>query len=146
MITFDRTTRRWDPWREFDRLNREVSGIFSMPGRRPVAAYPPLNIHTGEEDVVITAEIPGIDPSHIDLTVTGDVLSLKGTRRPHEAKEGETLHRRERGSGEFYRTVQLPYNVDGLKVQADYVNGVLRIVLPRAEADKPRKISITAGK
>ncbi len=145
MITIERPSWRWDPWSQLDALNREVGSIFTMP-RRQAAAYPPLNVHTGEEDVVITTEIPGIDVADIDLSVTGDVLSIKGTRKPHESKEGETWHRRERGSGSFYRTVQLPYNVESSRVQADYVNGVLRIVLPRAEADKPRKISVAPGK
>lgn len=145
MITIARPDLRWDPWREMDRLQREMTGVFTLP-RRPAAAFPPLNLHTGDDDVIITSEIPGIDPVDIDLTVTGDTLTIKGLRKEHEAKEGETWHRRERVSGNFYRTVQLPYNVDGNKVQADYVNGVLKIVLPRAEADKPRKISVTSGK
>jgi HSP20 family protein len=146
MITIARPSWRWDPWRELERLNRDVSSIFTMPRRQPTAAFPPLNIHTGEEDVVITSEIPGIDPADIDVTVKGDSLAIKGMRKAQETREGETWHRRERGAGNFYRTVQLPYNVDGNKVQADYVKGVLTIVLPRAEADKPRKISVTPGK
>ncbi|HWR68442.1 MAG TPA: Hsp20/alpha crystallin family protein [Desulfomonilia bacterium] len=126
-------------------MQQEVSSIFPLPKPRRVANFPPLNIHSGDEDVIITSEIPGIDPADVELTVTGDTLSIKGTRKPHEVKEGETWHRRERGSGDFFRTVQLPFNVDAGKVQAEYVNGVLRIVLPRAEADKPRKISVTPG-
>jgi len=145
MITIERPFFRWDPWREMDRLQREMTGVFNLPRRR-AAVFPPLNIHTGDDDVIITSEIPGIDPADVELTVTGDTLTIKGLRKEHETKEGETWHRRERGSGNFYRTVQLPYNVDGNKVQADYVNGVLKIVLPRAEADKPRKISVTSGK
>ncbi len=77
--------------------------------------------------------------------MTGDTLTIKGTRKPHDVKQGETWHRRERGSGDFFRTVQLPYNVDAGKVQAECVAGVLKIVLPRAEADKPRKISVKAA-
>jgi HSP20 family protein len=146
MITIARPDWKWDPWREIHRAQRDVSSFFSLPRRRPLAAYPPMNIHTGEEDVIITAEIPGIDPADIDLTVTGDTLTIKGTRKAQETKPGETWHRRERGAGNFFRTVQLPYNVDGNKVQAGYVNGVLKIELPRAEADKPRKISVTPGK
>jgi len=146
MITIERPQWRWDPWSQLERLNREMNGTFTLPRRQPSVAYPPLNIHTGEEDVVITTEIPGIDVSDIDLSVTGDVLSIKGTRKAYDAKEGETWHRRERGSGSFYRTVQLPYNVESTRVQADYTNGVLRIVLPRAEADKPRKITVSPGK
>jgi HSP20 family protein len=126
-------------------MQQEVSSIFPLPKPRRVANFPPLNIHSGDEDVIITSEIPGIDPADVDLTVTGDTLTIKGTRKPHEVKQGETWHRRERGSGDFFRTVQLPFNVDAGKVQAEYVNGVLRIVLPRAEADKPRKISVTPG-
>ena len=142
MITIERPSWRWDPWKEMDPMQREVSSIFTLPRPRRVASFPPLNIHSGDEDVIITSEIPGIDPADVDLTVTGDTLTIKGTRKPHEVKEGLTWHRRERGSGDFFRTVQLPYAVDAGKVQADYVNGVLKIVLPRAEADKPRKITV----
>jgi HSP20 family protein len=146
MVTIARPVWRWDPWREIDRMHREMTNIFTLPRRQTVMAYPHLNIHTGDDDVIITAEIPGIDPADIDLNVTGDTLAIKGTRKGYEAKKGEAWHRRERGSGNFYRSVQLPYNVDGNKVQADYIKGVLKIVLPRAEADKPRKISVTPGK
>jgi HSP20 family protein len=146
MITLARPDWRWDPWCEIDRAQRDASSIFTLPRHRPEAAYPPMNIHTGEEDVIITAEIPGIDPADIDLTVTGDTLTIRGTRKALEVRQGETWHRRERGAGNFYRTVQLPYNVDSNKVQADYVGGVLKIELPRAEADRPRKISVTSGK
>jgi HSP20 family protein len=146
MITITRPTWRWDPWGEVDRLQRELTSSFTLPRRQSAGVYPPLNIHTGDDDVIITAEIPGIDPADIDITVTGDTLTIKGTRKAREVKQEETWHRRERGSGNFSRTVQLPYNVDGNKVQADYVKGVLKIVLPRAEADKPRKISVTPGK
>jgi HSP20 family protein len=146
MITITRPAWTWDPWGEVDRLQRQMGSSFTLPRHRSVRAYPPLNIHTGEDDVVITAEIPGIDPADIDITVTGDTLTIKGTRKEQEAKKEETWHRRERGSGNFYRTVQLPYNVDGNKVQADYTKGVLKISLPRAEADKPRKITVAPGK
>ena len=81
MITIARPDWRWDPWREIDRVQRDASSIFTLPRRRPEAAYPPMNIHTGEEDVIITAEIPGIDPADIDLTVTGDTLTIRGTRK-----------------------------------------------------------------
>ncbi|MDT8271740.1 MAG: Hsp20/alpha crystallin family protein [Desulfomonilia bacterium] len=96
--------------------------------------------------MIITSEIPGIDPADLDLSVTGDTLTIKGIRKPLVLGEGETWHRRERGYGNFFRTVQLPYTVDGNKIDAQYTQGVLRIVLPRAEADKPRKISVKAEK
>ncbi|MEN6446291.1 MAG: Hsp20/alpha crystallin family protein [Syntrophaceae bacterium] len=136
---------KWDPWREMERFRREVDSLVTGTRRFPVANFPPMNVFSGDEDVTITSEIPGIDPADIELTVTGDTLTIKGTRKPQEVREGEKWHRRERGSGSFYRSVQLPYNVDGNKVQADYVNGVLTIVLPRSEAERPRKISVTKG-
>lgn len=135
----------WDPFSEIDRLHREVSSIFGFPRLRRLAAYPPMNIHAGDEDVVVTAELPGIDPADVDITVAGDTLSIKGKRKPRELKEGETWHRRECGHGEFFRTVQLPFTVDASKVQADYSRGVLKIVLPRSEADKPRRIEVKSS-
>jgi len=132
----------WDPIREMERLERDWSDFFSGFGRPSAVKYPPVNISTGEDDVVITSEIPGVNPEDVDLTVTGDVLTLKGTRRQQELGEGQAWHRRERGYGDFYRTIQLPYNVESSKVEANYSKGILMITLPRAEADKARKISV----
>ena len=138
-----RTTRSvWNPWREMDRLEHEMGNIFSGVGRGRSVNFPPINVFSSEDDVVITSEIPGIDPADIDLSVIGDTLTIKGSRKQHELAEGQTWHRRERGTGSFYRTVTLPFNVDGTKVEADYVKGVLKVELPRAEADKPKKITV----
>ena len=131
--------RIWDPFREIEGLERDVNRLFS--GERTYG-NPPVNVFVGEEDVIVTSEIPGLDPDGIDLSVTGDILTLKGERKPLEFKEGDAWHRRERGYGGFTRTVRLPYNVDGAKVEAKYDKGVLRVTLPRAEADKPRKINV----
>lgn len=131
--------RVWDPFRELEAFERDVNRL--VTGSRN-GAYPPVNVFVGEDDVIVTSEIPGIDSQDIDLSVTGDTLTLKGERKPLELKEGEAWHRRERGYGTFTRTVHLPYNVDGAKVEAKYDKGTLKITLPRAEADKPRKISV----
>lgn len=132
----------WDPLREMERLERDWSDLFSGLGSPGAVKYPPINVFTGEDDVVVTSELPGVSPEDVDLTVTGDVLTLKGTRKQVELGEGQTWHRRERGYGDFYRTIQLPYNVESSKVEAKYNKGILRITLPRAEADKARKISV----
>ncbi|MGC9323559.1 MAG: Hsp20/alpha crystallin family protein [Desulfomonilia bacterium] len=146
MIRIGRPGWTWDPFREMDRFQQDISSLFSGVNRFPARTYPALNVYTGDEDVVITSEIPGIDPADIDLSVTGDMLTIKGTRKNPQLKNDERWHRRERGYGNFYRTLKLPYNVDGNKVSADYTRGVLKIVLPRAEADKPRKITVKAEK
>jgi len=142
MARIGRIGLSWDPLREMEQLERDWSKLFSGFGRAAAVKYPPVNVFTSEEDVVVTSELPGVNPEDVDLTITGDVLTLKGTRRRQEIGEGQTWHRRERGYGDFYRTIQLPYNVDSAKVEAKYNKGILRITLPRAEADKPRKISV----
>jgi HSP20 family protein len=131
--------RIWDPLREMEAFDRDIDRLFS---RTSSAGFPPVNVFVGEGDVIVTSEIPGIEPNDIDLSVAGEILTLKGARKPLELKEGETWHRRERGYGNFVRTVRLPYTVDGSKVEAKYENGILKVTLPRAEADKPRKISV----
>jgi HSP20 family protein len=131
--------RIWDPFREIQGLERDVNRLFT--GERTYG-NPPVNVFVGDDDVIVTSEIPGVDPKGIDLSVTGDILTLKGERKPLDVKEAEAWHRHERGYGNFTRTVRLPYTVDGTKVEAQYDKGVLRITLPRAEADKPRKINV----
>ena len=74
--------------------------------------------------------------------VHGDTVTLRGERKPDEIEEGDAFHRQERGHGKFVRTIQLPHQVDADNVQAHYAKGVLRLTLPRAEADKPRQISV----
>jgi HSP20 family protein len=74
--------------------------------------------------------------------VVGDTLTLSGTRRPDELQEGERYHRRERTSGHFSRTFQLPFRIEDKQVEAVFEKGVLHISLPRAEADKPKKIAV----
>jgi HSP20 family protein len=95
----------------------------------------------GDQAVVVT-EIPGIEPSSVDISVVGKTLTLRGSRQPAELKEDESFHRSERWSGRFSRTVDLPFAIDANRVEAKFTKGVLSITLPRAEADKPRKIAV----
>lgn len=142
--------RRPISWREMDRLRRDMDRLFettyrSLP-RWNTATFPQLNIWTNEEDgALVTAELPGVSPDALDIQVTGDTLTLKGERSADDADSGSTYHRRERPIGEFSRTVQLPFAVDKEKVQAEMHNGVLQIQLPRAEDEKPRKITISSN-
>ncbi len=139
----------WSPWREMERLRREMDRLFAtMPTilRGSAApAYPAMNVWTNDEGAIVTAELPGVSPEDIDISVMGDTLTLKGNRQPDELQEGETYHRRERGYGSFTRTFRLPFQVEPDQVEAVFEKGVLRISLPRAEADKPKKIAVKAG-
>jgi HSP20 family protein len=137
------------PWREMDRLQREMNRLFSdafaHPERRVAPGYPTINVWTNEESAVVTAELPGVKPDDIDISVEGDTLTLTGNRQPEELEEGEKYHRRERRYGRFTRTFQLPFQVEVDKVEALFEKGVLHISLPRAEVDKPKKIAIKAA-
>ncbi len=132
-------------WQEMDQLQREMNRLFDTNSRRQVfnsPGYPAINLWTNENGQMISAEMPGVQPDDINIDVTGDALSISGERKPDEFVKEARYHRRERAYGSFSRTVQLPFMVDTNKVEASFKNGVLLINLPRAEADKPKKITI----
>ena len=133
-------------WREMDRLQREMNRIMERPGDGLRGEFPPLNIWANEENAMITAEVPGINIDELDISVVGDSLTLSGSRALEaDGDEEHTYHRRERWQGNFSRTIQLPFRINVENVDATFENGILRVVLPRAEADKPQRISISAN-
>jgi HSP20 family protein len=135
--------------REMDQLQREMNRLFdpTLQGRLfHSPSYPAINLWTNEDGQVISAEMPGVRMEDIDISLTADALSLSGTRYPDEVAREAHYHRQERSYGSFSRTLQLPFMVDPDRVEANFKNGVLTIWLPRAEADKPRSITIKAGK
>lgn len=132
-------------WREMNQLQDEMNRLFDtyQPSRfRTASGYPAVNIWSREDSIKVTAEVPGINPKDIEISVVGETLTLSGIRKPDELKEGARYHRHERGYGKFTRAIQLPYSIDANKVDAKFKNGVLDINLPRAEADKPKKITV----
>jgi HSP20 family protein len=131
-----------DPLREVQRLQQEMNRVFSGLDQAGSRENPPINAWVGESDVIVTSEIPGIDPAGVELSVVGDTLTISGAREPEGVKEGENYHRQERSFGRFTRSLQLPFHVEAGKVEAKYDKGILKITLPRAEADKPRKITV----
>lgn len=134
---FDRFGSFIDPWRSFERLNRATDGL-----RPATAEFPAVNVWTDGETAFLTAELPGIEPKAVDISVMGKSVTLRASREGEEAKEGESYHRRERWFGQFTRTVDLPYTIEAGKVEAKFNRGVLHLTLPRAEEEKPKKISI----
>ena len=137
------------PWREMTRLQREMNRLFSdsfsHAGGRVGPSYPAMNVWTNEDGAVVTAELPGVNPQDIDISVVGETLTLSGSRQPDVLQDGEKYHRRERNFGNFSRTFQLPFQVMADQVEAIFKNGVLHISLPRAEEDKPKKITIKSA-
>lgn len=134
----ERLGRLFDPWSEFERLNR------SLWNWRPFTEveFPAVNMWVSEDEAVVTTEIPGISAETINISLAGNSLTLRGSRKPEELKEGETYHRKERWQGQFSKVIELPFTVEGDKIDARVINGVLYIKLPRAETEKPRKIAV----
>jgi HSP20 family protein len=129
---------------EFDRLFGDL--FAEMPGRpsTPRASgtgFPPLNVWEDEESFHVEVEVPGVSAEALDIDLAGSALTIRGERKV-EAADDVTAHRRERTAGRFERTLELPAEVDADKVDASLKNGVLRLVLPKIEAVKTRRIQI----
>ncbi|MHB2149824.1 Hsp20/alpha crystallin family protein [Calditrichota bacterium LG25] len=137
--------RMWqvDPWRELDRIHDEMNRLFRDTfSRVAVRRYPAINMWVKDDQAIVTAELPGFDPDKLEITVLNDELHIKGERKLPEPEKDVTFHRKEIDVESFQRTISLPYAVENDKVEANFEKGVLTIVLPRAEADKPRKIQV----
>lgn len=143
------SVERWDPFREVgdfqSELNRVFDGFFgrtgTVPGGDRVWA-PAVDMYETKDDLVVTAELPGVNEKEVQLSITGDVLSLRGERTLNQDTSQENFHRGERWYGRFERHLSLPISVQADKVKATYRDGVLTITLPKAEEIKPKSIKI----
>lgn len=142
---FGQERNLWNPWRELDRFQDEVNGLFTARGQQTTTPAPHVNVWTNEEAAWVTAVVPGVAADSLDISVIGETLMLRGQRKPVALKDGEAYHRRERPTGAFARSVQLPFRVDAHKVVAQCKHGVLEVMLPRAAEDKPKRIAIKAS-
>ena len=145
-----RPYRGWRSYeRDMERLRRDMNRLFgdwpARAGWSTPQGFPAMNAWTNEDSAVITAELPGVSIEDIEIAVERNTLTLRGRREPEEIAEGASYHRRERRFGGFNRAFRLPFLVDSEGVKAELKNGLLTIVLPRAEADKPKKIAIASG-
>ena len=137
-----------DPSRELRRLQDEMDrlmGALAPAARGAVAAaasFPVVNVYAGPDGIALVAELPGVEKDDLEVHAHRDTLTLRGTRRP-AAEQDEAYHRRERRSGPFTRSLQLPYRIDPERIAAQLENGVLRLSLPRPEEDKPRRIAVS---
>jgi HSP20 family protein len=135
---------------EMERLWRS---LYSAPGSwtTPNAAwdwgtaiYPPVNAFSKDDRYIVECELPGFNKDSIDLTVSGNTLVIKGEFKEESAKN-VSYHRRERRSGQFSRSIQLPDRIDPEKTTASFNNGILTVELSKAEEVKPRQITVKAG-
>ncbi len=145
---------RFEPFRELmslqDRLNRLFNESYRPQGEDDWALggtwAPAVDIYEHENNIVIKAELPGVDPKDVDIRLDNNVLTVKGERKlDHEVKK-ESYHRVERSYGAFTRSFTLPTTVDPSGIKAEYKDGVLRVTLPKREEAKPKQIQISVAK
>lgn len=126
-------------------LQDSVSRLFSEPASRPWS--PAVDIYETENELVLKADVPDVDPKLIGIQLENGTLTLKGERKFEQEKNLQKgFHRIERSYGSFVRAFSLPDTVDGEKVKAEYTNGVLTVTLPKKEMAKPRTINIEVSK
>jgi HSP20 family protein len=140
---------QWSSFFDVDKTLEEMDRMLSGIGRPleirsvPRGTFPAINLYDQGEAMVMVAETPGLKAEDLDVTVLHDTVTLKGHRDQQEA-EGSRYYRRERGLGEFARTITLPDPINPEKVQAEYTDGVLTVRMGKAEETKPKKVEIRA--
>ena len=133
----------WSPFDELRSLQREMNRLFDgYEGGYAMSRFPALNVWGNGDNVIVTAELPGMETDNLDISVVNNQLTIKGERKADKPAADAVCHRCERSGGTFVRTVRLPFAVESDKVTAKYENGVLTIVMPRHEATRPKQIEI----
>jgi len=125
-------------------LGRLLGDFYPDQWEVPSGVFPLANVTEDKVNFYVRAELPGIKAKDLDISITGNSLSISGERKLPAEDEKVKYHRREREAGTFSRMIKLPTLVDTAKVEAQSVNGVLTVVLPKAEAARPKQIPIKA--
>ena len=141
---------RWDPFRDMvtlrEKMNRLFEDVFTGRGEdKELAAStwaPAVDIYETENELIMTAEVPGIEEKDIEIKIEDNTLSLRGERKFEKETKEENYHRIERSYGSFYRAFTLPNSIDPDRIQAEHENGVLKISMPKRQELKPRKVKI----
>jgi HSP20 family protein len=146
---FDMAVERWEPFRSPNdiqgEMNRLLDSFFGRPST--VAAgerfwAPLVDMYETKDDLFVTFELPGVREKEVSVSITGDLLTVKGDRKLERDLKDEGYYRLERVYGKFARSVPLPIPVQADKVKATYRDGVLEIRLPKVEEVKPKEIKI----
>jgi HSP20 family protein len=140
---------RWEPFRELLSMRDTMDRFFGDAFLRTAEGY---GLETGlrvdmmqtEDEVIVKASLPGVKPEDIHISVTGDVLTLKGEVREEKTTDQAAYHLRERSYGAFARSLSLPADVVADQAKAEFENGVLTLTLPKAEQHKPKTITVKA--
>jgi len=127
---------RWDPFREMSRR---------MLGEETAAFVPTFDVKETKDSFVFRADLPGVKDSDVDISLTGNRLTISGRRQEENKEEGEQFYAYERSYGSFSRSFTLPEGIDAEHVQADLKDGVLNVVLPKKPEVQPKRIALKGG-
>ena len=142
---------RYEPWLLMSRLQRDLDRLFTPNAAQDESQHevadwlPPVDIREQEQQFVLHADLPGVDPQHIDVTLEKGVLTIRGRRQLEAREEKNGFRRVERASGEFYRRFSLPNTADAQSVTARFTSGVLEVAIPKQAQVLPRRISVEAA-
>ncbi len=141
-----------ESWRDFDDMRRMMDSFLQRGrvGRAPATSwhgvYPPVNLYENTDAYHLVAELPGVEPSDIEVSIEGSTITLRGERKIDYAGEADANpHRVERRSGEFRRAFELPAAIDADAVEATVKHGVLTLRLPKRPEHQPRQIAVQAN-
>jgi HSP20 family protein len=132
----------YNPVREMQRAQADLNRMFGSMRFYPPPEFPLLNLWTSPEGAVVAAEVPGVSPEDLDITVRRDTVTMRGTRMAETTNDPSVVLRQERVTGPFARNFVLPFRVDADKASAKFERGVVTLTLPRPEEDKPHRISV----
>ena len=140
---------RWEPFRDLTSVRKDVDRLFdeffSMPATGQTGwGMPMIDMYQTEDEIVVKATLPGLDPDDLDIQITGDLLTLRGEVKADVVEEGAKYHLREHRYQSFSRSLNLPAQVVADKASAEMKNGVLTLAIPKAEEAKPKVISVKA--
>lgn len=144
---------KWSPFREISRLRDEMDRLwedFFGPGRRglrPIAEewIPAVDISDTTDTVTVKVEIPGMEAKDVEISLTGDILTIKGEKKIEKEAEEQNFYMAERSYGSFVRSLRLPAAVKEDQIEASYKQGVLTITCPKKEEVKPKQITIKSA-
>lgn len=144
--------QRWDPFKEVMTLRNAMDKLFEESFVRPSSLWLdfdggrtiPIDMYQTDNDIVVKASLPGFKPEEVDISITGDTLTIKGEHKEEKEARDEDYFCRERYYGAFSRSVTLPVEVKAEKAEATFENGVLTLTLPKSEEARPKQIKVKA--
>ena len=134
--------REWDPFRAMENLLRLDNWNDYAGSREELSYAPTFDVKETKDSYVFKADLPGVKEENVDVSVTGNILTITGKREAEEKKEGENWHAVERSYGSFSRSFKLPETANTEKVEATMANGVLTLTLPKRAESQTRKVTI----